>query len=163
MGSIAIGERGGPASKETKQIGALLSSSGLNCRISYNLRLMQWKKLVWNVPFNGLSIAAGEVTTDVIVSDESLSGLARGLMEEIVRAASAFGMEIEEDFMDEQFALTRSIGDYSPSSLVDYMAGRNVEVEAIWGEPLRQAAQVGLDLPKLETLYRLLRIACNGR
>jgi 2-dehydropantoate 2-reductase len=124
---------------------------------------MQWKKLVWNVPFNGLSIVAGEISTDVIVSDEGLSRLARGLMEEIIAVAAAIGMEIESDFIDEQFALTRSMGEYKPSSLVDYLAGRTVEVGAIWGEPLRLGIEAGLDLPKLETLYRLLLLACESR
>lgn len=163
LGSIAIGERGGPASEETKRIGDMLNRAGVNCRVSDDLRHMQWKKLVWNIPFNGLSIAAGGVTTDVIISDEGLSRLARGLMEEVVDVASALGMEIDGGFIDEQFALTRSMGEYKPSSLVDYLAGRAVEVEAIWGEPLRQGARAGLDLPKLETLYRLLSIACQGR
>jgi len=82
-------------------------------------------------------------------------------MEEIVDIAAALGIEIEPDFMDEQFALTRSMGEYKPSSLVDYLAGRSVEVGAIWGEPLRLGIEAGLDLPKLETLYRLLRLACQ--
>lgn len=163
LGSVAIGELGGPASRKTKQIGELLNRSGANCRVTDDLKLMQWRKLVWNVPFNGLSIAAGEVSTDVIVSDEGLSRLARGLMQEIVDIAAALGKEIEPDFIEEQFALTRSMGEYKPSSLVDYQAGRTVEVDAIWGEPLRLGVEAGLDLPKLETLYRLLRIACGSR
>ena len=161
LGSVAIGEHGGPASKQTREICELLNRSGANCRVTDDLKLMQWKKLVWNVPFHGLTIAAGEVSTDVIVSDAGLSRLARGLMEEIVDIAAALGMEIEPDFMDEQFALTRSMGEYKPSSLVDYLAGRSVEVGAIWGEPLRLGIEAGLDLPKLETLYRLLRLACQ--
>ncbi len=163
LGSIAMGEHGGPVSPRTKLIGEMLNRAGLNCRVSDDLRLMQWKKLVWNVPFNGLSIAAGEVTTDVIIGDEGLCGLARGLMEEIIAAATALGMEIDRDFIDEQIDLTRSMGEYKPSSLVDFQAERPVEVEAIWGEPLRQAVQAGLDVPKLETLYRLLRILCRDR
>ena len=163
LGSVSLGECGGPASEQTRQIGELLNRSGANCRVTDDLKLMQWKKLVWNVPFNGLSIAAGGVSTDVIVSDSGLSRLARGLMEEIIDIAAALGMEIESDFMDEQFALTRSMGEYKPSSLVDYLAGRTVEVDAIWGEPLRLGIEAGLDLPKLETLYRLLRLACKNR
>ncbi len=33
-------------------------------------------------------------------------------------------------------AVTPTMGAYQPSSLGDYLAGREVEVEAIWGEPL---------------------------
>lgn len=163
LGSIAISEHGSSGTDLLKQIVAMMNRANLNCRISHDLRLMQWKKLLWNVPFNGLSIAAGQVTTDVILSDEGLRRLARGLMEEVVAAAGALGMEIAPELIERQFEVTKAMGEYQPSSLVDYLAGRKVEVEAIWGEPLRQALQAGLDLPKLETLYRLLKITCNDR
>ena len=162
LGSVAIGEHGAPASKRTKEIGQLFSQAGVTCRVSDDLRRMQWRKLVWNVPFNGLSIAAGGVTTDVIVSDEGLSGLAKGLMEEIVSAAEKMGMELSRDIVDENIELTRRMGEYAPSSLVDFQAGRTVEVEAIWGEPLRQGLQAGAEMPRLEALYRLLRLACES-
>ena len=45
------------------------------------------------------------------------------------------------------------MGPYKPSSLLDYLAGREVEVEAIWGEPLRQAQAAGSETPQLEELY----------
>lgn len=162
LGSVAIGERGRPASERTKAIGRLFSEAGVSCRVSDDLRRMQWRKLVWNVPFNGLTIAAGGVTTDVIVSDEGLSGLARGLMEEIVAAAEKMGMELSRDLIEENIELTRTMGEYAPSSLVDYQAGRVVEVEAIWGEPLRQGLLAGAEMPRLEGLYRLLRLACHS-
>ena len=49
------------------------------------------------------------------------------------------------------------MGAYQPSTLVDWLAGRELEVEAIWGEPLRQAKNAGLSLPHLEQLYRHLK------
>ena len=45
------------------------------------------------------------------------------------------------------------MGAYQPSSLVDYLAGREVEVEAIWGEPLRRAQAAGLALLRLAALH----------
>ena len=41
-------------------------------------------------------------------------------------------------------------------------ACRQVEVEAIWGEPLRRASAAGAKLPKLEMLYALLKAVCKG-
>jgi 2-dehydropantoate 2-reductase len=49
------------------------------------------------------------------------------------------------------------MGPYKPSSLIDFLAGRAVEVESIWGEPLRRAQRVGAAMPKLALLYALLR------
>ena len=99
---------------------------------------------MWNVPFNGLAIAAGGITTDVLMADEGLRLLARRLMEEVVEAAAKFGHQIPRSFMDLQFERTAKLGKYSPSSLIDYREGRLIELEEIWGEPVRRAKSVGV-------------------
>lgn len=55
------------------------------------------------------------------------------------------------------------MGAYRPSSLTDYLAGREVEVEAIWGEPLRRAQAAGAAMPHLEKLYGQLRLLTAAR
>ena len=160
LGSIVLSQEGKASSSKLKTIGEMLNRARLNCRISPNIDQMRWEKLLWIVPFNGLSIVAGKITTDLILADEGLNRLARGLMEELLGASSALGLSIDRKLVERQFEITKSLGEYSPSSLLDFLAGRSVEVEAIWGEPLRQGLKVGQDMPKLETLYRLLRITC---
>jgi 2-dehydropantoate 2-reductase len=49
------------------------------------------------------------------------------------------------------------MGAYKPSTLLDFEAGRALEIEAIWGEPLRRAQAQGAALPRLEELYRWLK------
>jgi 2-dehydropantoate 2-reductase len=55
------------------------------------------------------------------------------------------------------------MGAYQPSSLIDFLAGREVEVEAIWGEPLRRAQAAGAAMPHLEKLYARLKELTAGR
>jgi 2-dehydropantoate 2-reductase len=78
-------------------------------------------------------------------------------MEEIAAAARHLGYVITPEFIQSQIDVTPPMGPYKPSSLVDYLAGREVEVEAIWGEPLRRAQQAGLAMPLLAGLYIRLR------
>ena len=78
-------------------------------------------------------------------------------MDEIAGAARRLGYEVPESFIQGQIDVTPPMGAYSPSSLIDYLANRAVEVEAIWGEPLRQAREVGLPMPRLGQLYADLR------
>ena len=163
LGSIVLSQEGETSSSKLKTIGEMLNRARLNCRISPKIDQMRWEKLLWNVPFNGLSIVAGKITTDLILADEGLNRLARGLMEELLGASSALGLSIDPKLVERQFEITKSMGEYSPSSLLDFLAGRSVEVEAIWGEPLRQGLKAGQDMPKLETLYRLLRITCRDQ
>jgi len=160
LGSVAIAEQGNRRPDLLKRIGELFSGARLKCRLSESIDRMRWEKLLWNAPFNGLSIVGGKLTTDEILANDGLRRLARGLMEELITAAGVLGWEIEYALIDKLFDITRNMGEYAPSSLLDFLEGREIEVEAIWGEPLRQALVAGLDMPKLETLYRLLRIAC---
>jgi 2-dehydropantoate 2-reductase len=78
-------------------------------------------------------------------------------MSEALDAARRLGHETPDSFADFQIERSHSMGAYKPSSLIDWQLGRPVEVEAIWGEPLRQGLAAGAAMPRLELLYRLLR------
>jgi 2-dehydropantoate 2-reductase len=77
-------------------------------------------------------------------------------MHEVITIANALGHEIPRDFADKQIARTRSMGAYKPSTLVDHLAGRPLEIETLWGEPLRQAKAAGVESPHLQALYERL-------
>lgn len=134
-----------------------LTNAGVKCRVSPELDAAIWRKLCWNVPFNGLAIAAGGITTDLILADDDLAQRAHRLMVEIQGAAALQGYIISEDFLRGQFEATEKMGAYRPSSLIDYQEGRAVEVEAIFGEPLRRGQKLGLKMPELERLYAEVR------
>ncbi|HEY1763529.1 MAG TPA: 2-dehydropantoate 2-reductase [Opitutaceae bacterium] len=161
-GMVSVGEFRGPAVERTRALVDLLAASGMKAFAVDNLLEARWRKLVWNIPFNGLSIAEGGVTTDRICSEPRLAAEARALMVEVQSAAGALGFAIPDAFLDKQFEVTPPMGPYRPSSLVDFMAGRDVEVEPIWGEPLRRAGAAGVAMPHLERLYGRLRALCPG-
>ncbi len=161
LGSISIGPRRSEDLERAEAMANLFSAAGLETRLEPRLALSQWKKLVWNVPYNGLSIAAGGVSTDVIMNSPSLLEEAKALMAEVIAGAGALGYEIRPDYADLQVERTWKMGAYKPSSLIDFVGGRQVEVESIWGEPLRQARAAGAKLPKLEMLYAVLRSVCR--
>ena len=155
-GSLSLGEFGRPAGERLRAVAELFTRAGVRCQVNDRLAWLRWKKLVWNVPFNGLSIAAGGVTTDQILAEPALEAEVRALMQEIIGAAGRLGFDIPVSFIDQQIEHTRPMGPYKPSSLIDYLAGRAVEVESIWGEPLRRAQAAGAAVPKLALLYALL-------
>ena len=83
-------------------------------------------------------------------------------MSEIQEAAALEEHEISDAFLQGQFEATEKMGAYRPSSLIDYLEGRAVEVEAIFGEPLRRGQSLGLKMPELEWLYRKVVNAVAG-
>ena len=82
---------------------------------------------------------------------------AHALMEEVRTVARLAGHSISDKFIAGQFAVTEKMGAYRPSSLIDYLAERPVEIESIWGEPLRRGQALGANLPELTKLYSELR------
>jgi 2-dehydropantoate 2-reductase len=156
-GSIALGEFGRPPQDRTRALAAQFEAARVKTRVVDDLNEARWRKLVWNIPFNGLAIAAGGITTNRLCAIPRLAEEVRALMHEVQFAASRLGFVIPEKFLRQQFDVTPPMGAYRPSSLVDFLAGREVEVEAIWGEPLRRAQAAGAKVPRLERLYASLK------
>ncbi len=163
QGRIGLGEFSGLPLPRTHDVALLFKHAGVPCEVVGSLARERWRKLVWNVPFNGLSIAAGGVDTEAILADESLTYLARALMREVIGIARALGHELPSSLVDDQIRLTRGMGAYRPSSLIDFQEGRPVEVEAIWGEVVRRGFNAGAEVGRSEALYRLIRAACTRR
>jgi 2-dehydropantoate 2-reductase len=160
-GYVQFGQVGQPLSSKARDIMDAFAEAGVDAREAASLDEALWRKLCWNIPFNGLSVAAGGITTDRILVDPELAGRARSLMEELQTAASAHGVEIEDRFLDRQFTLTEPMGAYKPSSLIDFLDGREVEVDAIWGEPLRRGEAAGVPMSELKKLHGELLAICK--
>ncbi|MGJ8652744.1 MAG: ketopantoate reductase family protein [Opitutaceae bacterium] len=152
-GRVEIGSLNGQWPEWEAAMVDVFVKADIRCKASVSLDASLWRKLCWNVPFNGLSIAGGGITTDRILADPQMAQRARTLMDELVSAAALAGYAISEEYVQGQFDVTEKMGAYQPSSLIDYLAGRAVEVESIWGEPLRRGQALGADMPELAALY----------
>jgi len=155
-GVLTLGEFGRPVLDRTRSVAAQFSRAGVDCRPVDSLAEARWRKLVWNIPFNGLTLEHG-ITVKDVMADAALTAEVRGLMDEVAGAAGRLGFVIPEKFIQSQIDVTRPMGPYRPSSAVDHLAGREVEVEAIWGEPLRRAQAAGAAMPRLARLYGRLK------
>jgi 2-dehydropantoate 2-reductase len=156
-GHITIGEFGRASQPRTHEIASEFHRSGIKSKVVENLALARWRKLVWNIPFNGLSILAGGIDTAAILGDENLRRVTLGLMEEVIDAANKCGYSLERMAASDQIDRTKTMGAYKPSTLLDFEAGKPLEIEAIWGEPLRRAAAFGAATSRLEVVYSLLK------
>ena len=140
------------------------AAAGVDCQAEASLESVLWKKLCWNIPFNGLSIAGGSITTDLILANPALNERAYVLMKEVQAAAVARGHGFEDAHIKRQFVVTVGMGPYRPSSLIDFVEGREVEVEGIWGEPLRRGLAASVKMPETEKLVAEIkaRIVARG-
>lgn len=138
-----------------EKITALLRGAGLEIHPIDDLFLGRWRKLVWNIPYNGMSVIMN-ATTDVMVKNPELRILFRELMEEVAKGAAAYDREIPEAFIQQMIDYTDRMTPYATSMMLDFQRKHKMEVEAIYGEPLRLAADRGVAMPHIETMYRQL-------
>lgn len=162
-GRIVLGEPRGGISDRLRSIVDLFTAAGIDASAANSLDEALWKKLCWNIPFNGLAIVAGGITTDKILANPSLTQFARALMNEIQAAAALKSIRISDLFLDSQFSVTATMGAYRPSSLIDYLESRPVEVESIWGTPLQIMRELPTPHAHLQSLYWLIRNAVEER
>jgi 2-dehydropantoate 2-reductase len=161
-GRLVLGEfRGYPRSR-LHDIAWEFKRCGVVCSVVANLVFERWRKLVWNIPFNGIAVTAGGLDTAAILADDGLRQLSLELMDETIAIANACGHNLPTALALDQMRRTRQMGNFKPSTLIDYLAGRPLEIEPIWGEPLRRGKSAGLEIPRLEMLYRLLNALDRG-
>lgn len=156
-GYVRMAAAEGPANDRVRETVSLFAEAGVDCKAEDSLEGVLWKKLCWNIPFNGLSIAAGGLTTDRILADPALRARSRRLMEEVRAAAAARGTPFTAEHLERQFTVTEGMGPYRTSSLIDYSEGREVEVDPIWTIPLRRGTSAGVAMPELERLLADIR------
>jgi 2-dehydropantoate 2-reductase len=156
-GFIRLAEFSGGPRERTRAIAEMFRCAGIDCAVRESVAAIRWEKLVWNIPFNGLGVAAGRADTAAILSDPDLRGTVEELMLEVIAGARADGAEIDPGLAADLMKKTETMGAYRSSMQIDYECGRPVEVEAILGEPLRRARCAGVATPRLQMLYGIVR------
>ena len=117
----------------------------------------RWKKAVWNMPFNGMTVAL-DTQTDLLLKNPSTRQLIRDQMMEVVGAAQHLGVTgLDEVFVDKMIDMTDHMTPYSPSMKLDYDFHRPMEIHYIYSRPIEIARKAGFAMPKLEMLEAELR------
>jgi len=156
-GNIRFSDLTAGDTPRAQSIAQLFEQAGIRCSVAPSVGSARWYKLVWNVPFNGLSIAEGGIDTAQILANPKLHAKTLVLMNEVMAASTALGFPQVPEHPKQEIARTQKMGAYQPSSLLDYLAKKPVELESIWGEALRQGTAAGVPMPSLQKLYERLR------
>lgn len=117
----------------------------------------RWKKAVWNMPFNGMTVAL-HTQTDLLLKHPATRQLIREQMMEVIGAAQHLGVKnINESFADLMISMTDEMTPYSPSMRLDYDFHRPMEIEYLYARPIKIAAAAGFAMPRLEMLMHELQ------
>jgi 2-dehydropantoate 2-reductase len=154
-------------SDRMRAIGADLNRAGIRTQLHEDLAIVRWQKLVWNIPYNGLSVVL-DATTAELMTNPNTRQLVEQIMREVVADAHTCGVPVPDDIVGKMLAYTDKMIPYRTSMKIDYDERHPIEVEAIFGNPLRAAEKAGAQSPLLEQLYCQLkfldsRIAVSAR
>ena len=117
----------------------------------------RWKKAVWNMPFNGMTVAL-DTRTDLLLKHPSTRQLIRDQMMEVVGTARQLGVSgVDEDFVEKMIQMTDEMTPYSPSMKLDYDFHRPMEIYYLYTRPIEIARAAGFRMAKLEMLEAELR------
>ena len=139
----------------------LFREAGIRTTAYRDLEYIQWHKLIWNIPFNGLCLAHGGISVPRLFAMPQEVERARAVMHEVCAAAKLRGFPLPASLVENQMKRTAAMGDFIPSSAVDYLRKRAVEYDAIWGIPLQRALAAGASVPVWSGLCRDIRSKLN--
>ena len=117
----------------------------------------RWKKAVWNMPFNGMTVALN-TSTDQLLKNAATRQLIYDQMLEVIGAANALGVKtLTSEFADKMMQMTDEMVPYSPSMKLDFDYHRPMEIEYLYSRPIAEAKKVGFEMPKLAMLEAELK------
>lgn len=146
----------GGRTEAVDSVAATFTATGINVHVDVDLVAARWRKLVWNVPFNGLSVVL-DAATDALLADPSVRSLVVELMGEVAAAAAAAGRPVPPGFADRMLTMTEAMVPYATSMKLDHDAGRPLEVRAIYDAPVAAAAAAGYAMPRTAAIAAQLR------
>lgn len=155
-GHISLGDYSVGSDEDMTALVGDLNAAGITARqVEYSEA--RWRKAVWNMPFNGMTVALG-AQTDELLKHPSTRDLIRRQMLEVIHAAHACGATgIPESFADEMIRSTDEMTPYSPSMKLDYDFHRPMEIDYLYTRPLAIAREHGAPMLSLEMLESQLR------
>ena len=163
FGALEIGHHGDDAAAVEDAV-ALWQPTVVAARPVDCLLRARWQKAIWDIPFNGLAVAAGGATSGFILETPALCRFARCVMEEVVGIANA---DLEDkglapiantnEFCDRAMRLMGTTENYVPYAGINFVRQQPLEVEAMFARPVQRAEELGVDVPQTAFLAALIR------
>lgn len=144
----------------------LLVNAGIDDASAYSaqkLQLLRWHKVAINAAFNPSSVLSYGTDNPSMVHDADMYEHMESVIDEVLNVAlTVTGLQFSNDFATAKQILDSAKaspkGSY-PSMMADWESRKKMELEVILGNPIRLARKRGLAMPRLQTMYALLKTA----
>src|SRR5947207_858705 len=161
LSGIAFGERSGGVGERTKAIEAEFAGTPVSAPASENIMLDMWEKFVMMGAMAGISCLMRGNVGEIMATQDGEALMIAALAEcQAVAAAAGFSPR-PQSRERVQAMLTERGSINSPSMRQDLEAGRRTEADAVVGDMLRRARELGVAAPLLSAAYCHLQVHEN--
>jgi 2-dehydropantoate 2-reductase len=154
---VRLGELAGPVTPRLRRVAEVWQGAGFRVKCFDDIDQLVWEKLICNVCYSG-TCAVTERTIAEVMGDPETWRIASGCAREAYDVARKRGIKLSFDDPD---AYVRDFGakipNAKPSMLLDHVAKRRSEIDAINGAIPPAARDVGLAAPYNEVIAGLVR------
>ncbi|PIB02901.1 putative 2-dehydropantoate 2-reductase [Cercospora beticola] len=139
----------------------ILNAGGGNATYHSDIQELRWSKLLLNVPFNSITALTLARDLPFLASSELAEPVVKGVLDEVVAISQALGYknitkEGAYEGLAKIMARKGTLG-IEYSMLTDVLHARKMEHEVILGNPVRTAQKLGVQVPRMEMLYALVK------
>ncbi|WPH02997.1 putative ketopantoate reductase ApbA/PanE, 6-phosphogluconate dehydrogenase-like domain superfamily [Acrodontium crateriforme] len=131
------------------------------------LQFVRWHKIAINAAMNPSSVLSGGSENQAMALDPELSRHLLAVMEEVLDTAPrVLGKPLPDKLASPQKILEstkKNTSGSKPSMQLDWAEGKRMELEVILGNPIRIAREKGIEMPRLQSMYALLKMAQENR
>lgn len=161
-GDLIVGDQS-PGSDATAsdlaKIATTFIRAGVPCRVSQNITVELWEKLIMNCAYNALS-ALVRAKYGRIARDPGTIEVMKRVVDEAVAVGNAAGIKLSADKM---FAAVLKLGSEAmpeaiSSTAQDIARGKPTEIDSLNGFLVRRGAELVVPTPVNETLYSLVKL-----
>ena len=168
--STKLDASGTYAVERNETLVSLLKEGGVVDAEAYShakLQMVRWHKIAINASMNPSAVLSGGSTNNAMSLDSELYIHLKGVMDEVLETApKVLGTPLPNGLASADQLLGSTMKNTSgskPSMLLDWEGGKRMELEVILGNPIRIAREKGLEMPRLQSLYALLKMAQYNR
>tara|TARA_B110000483_G_scaffold131345_1_gene157199 strand:+ start:13877 stop:14803 length:927 start_codon:yes stop_codon:yes gene_type:complete len=154
---VRLGEFSGPVTDRLRTIAATWESGGFRVECFNDIDQLIWEKLICNVCFSGTCAITG-LTIGEVMEDTDAWICASNCAQEAFNVAVAKNINVRiDDPIDYVKNFGSKIPNAKPSMLLDHLAGRMSEIDAINGAIPNVGLKLSVDTPFNSAISALIR------
>jgi len=163
-GELTIGELPGnppPASPQpprAERFVAMCTTASIPCRLSPNIEIDLWTKMVMNCAGNAVT-AIAQTSFAHAARHAQVREVMRMVIEETVAVARAAGVPLPEvGWVEKGLKNAETLGDATSSMAQDIARGKRTEIDSLNGYIVRRGTVLGVPVPVSTTLSALVKL-----